>query len=53
MLDLFVEFGALVAHGTRSRPLTEAILIGCLWVKTVGPEICSLAFGKLGYRGFR
>ena len=25
MLDLFVEFGALVAHGTRSKPLTEAI----------------------------
>ncbi len=27
MLDLFVEFGALVAHGTRSRPLTGRSLL--------------------------
>jgi hypothetical protein len=31
MLDLFVEFGALLAHGEPVQPRTEATFIGCLW----------------------
>ncbi len=33
MLDLFVEFGAPVAHGEPVQPRTKATLIGCLLVK--------------------
>src|SRR6267154_502754 len=40
MLDLFAEFGALVAHrGTCSN--REATLIGCLMVSMAGKGICS------------
>src|SRR5947199_6330854 len=42
MLDLFVEFGAGVAHGEPVQPRTKATLIGCLLVKTCGREICSI-----------
>jgi hypothetical protein len=42
MLDLFAEFGALVAHrGTCSN--REATLIGCLMVSMAGMGICSSA----------
>src|SRR5436190_14900172 len=42
MLDLFVEFGASVAHGESVQPRTKATLIGCLLVKAAGREICSI-----------
>ena len=42
MLDLFVEFGALVAHGgTLSNRKTGATLIGCMMESTAGMGICS------------
>ena len=46
MLDLFVEFGAGVAHGEPVQPRTKATLIGCLLVKTAGREICSIPVSK-------
>jgi hypothetical protein len=42
MIDLFVELGALTAHGNPFEPRTEAFLIRCLLVKTAGREICSI-----------
>ena len=41
MIDLFIEFVALVAHGNPLEPRTEATLIGCLMVSTAGMGICS------------
>jgi hypothetical protein len=41
MLDLFIEFVALVAHGNPLEPRTEATLIGCLMMSTAGMGICS------------
>jgi hypothetical protein len=43
MIDLFIEFVALVAHGDPLEPRTEATLIGCLMVSTAGMGICSPA----------
>jgi hypothetical protein len=43
MIDLFIEFVALVAHGNPLEPRTEPTLIGCLMVSTAGMGICSLA----------
>src|SRR5260370_33592318 len=43
MLDLFIEFVALVAHGNPLEPRTEATLIGCLMMSTAGMGICSPA----------
>src|SRR5260370_36921093 len=45
MLDLFIEFVALVAHGNPLEPRTEATLIGCLMMSTAGMGICSPAHG--------
>ena len=41
MIDLFIEFVALVAHGNPLEPRTESTLIGCLMVSTAGMGICS------------
>jgi hypothetical protein len=41
MIDLFIEFVALVAHGNPLEPRTEATLIGYLMVSTAGMGICS------------
>ncbi len=46
MLDLFIEFVALVAHGNPLEPRTEATLIGCLMMSTAGMGICSPARGS-------
>ena len=43
MIDLFIEFVALVAHGNPLEPRTEATLTGCLIVNTAGMGICSSA----------
>jgi hypothetical protein len=43
MLDLFVEFVALITHGNPLEPRTEATLIGCVMVSTAGTGICSPA----------
>ncbi len=43
LIDLFIEFVALVAHGNPLEPRTEATLIGCLMVSTAGMGICSPA----------
>ena len=42
MLDLFIEFDALIAHGVPLEPRNGAALIGRLVVKTTGRENCSL-----------
>jgi len=46
MLDLFVEFVALVAHGKPARTANRATLIRCLLVSTAGMGICSSALRR-------
>jgi hypothetical protein len=43
MIDLFIEFVALVARGNPARTANQGNLIGCLMVSTVGMGICSPA----------
>jgi hypothetical protein len=51
MLDLFVDFDALVAHGGPFEPEPRQPLLVASWVSTAGMGICSPASTNRVQRG--